>query len=725
MANFTKRWYVPLLLMGLLTIASCENVEIEEVELSSLNATRAETFDPEKDLTLGYNVLIWDESEVVKDEAGKVKASLKLNTNKEVTATIKSNQKIDFTFTQELDGEYSYLIPDFTGSVEPGEPLAFEVELKVKDAADSDKTIYVVIREPMPINEATTAQLKGRAAELFGYGVHIWGDMGDHGSGSTLSLEAILPHIKATTSVSQSYIDFDISGSNLVETTKSLSVNVGASLARPSKSGKHSMSASASVNQVENERNKAYFEYYMAFSGANMGEAWIDVNKMKSTSVYAYLDKTLNDVLNNPGSTSYQNYENTDAGITNLLDYYGTDVLTQASFGGYSLGFYARAENVYDHSVTTGVDVTLALKSSGGQPKTKVDKILSYLRQKNGMTPGTSANVGVTSSASDYEEATKSFSYGFIRGGNGEDDQDLWKITDNPKNWIIISYKIKNGDVNTSMPIEEFVYNKESNRYKELRRMLGNGDADESPYFQSKNLFSTPEDSRLIVADFMMLQGKNGHKDGDPAPKIMEGPDKVKRIYYPLMANENFPTKKEAGYAAETSSKYFITATDDVDHYWYYALDHADACNGIIDVKISNKNQTGYVQRGDHADTGITGSIDNNYIWLKCGDDETQDTMKITGFALLDIDNEMKAFASTGGTEMESTWTDKAKEYFNNYWSTGNFTSIDTRFYSSGLVRDHRVTVGYTTKEIKRHYMKHGVGDDKVSKICHPKKWGE
>ncbi len=721
--RITNSWRVLLsMTLCVLGFTGCQETMLPE-GAAPLTLEKSEAADELNDLTRGYNVMIWDVNEL----SGK---RIELNTTEPIEI---SENEGGLRWHQVWEHGRSFLVPEFEGTLTAGAPATIDTRLCVSGNPEAGKTLRVVLRDKAAsaARSASSDALKERAAELFGYGMHVWGDIGDHGEGSILSTEAIKPLINATTLNGMTTIDFETSGSSLKETLTELSVSVSGNMSVPIRKGKWCMSGSMAVTGSESKYHKSYYEYYLGFSGSNMGEAWINTNAMLEDGYQAYIDSVVNDVLNNPGSPAYKRYANDSLGIISLLDYYGTDVLTQGQFGGYSLGLYCRAENVHSVTITQQLDMSLGAKQSvtpGG--KHSVDKILAYLRTKNGMSSGGSGGFSQSYGSTETDEATKAFSMGYIRGGNGETDQDAWRVTDNPANWILISYTRGTNSARTTIPIEDFIFDKEGERYKKVTEILGNDTS--SIYFESKNRI-VEGTSPLILADFMMCVGDNGHKKDDPQPKIMKGPDGVKRIYFPMMASIHYPVASERGYAAETSQGKFVRGTDKVDHYWYYALDHADECYGITFLNISNNtNNPGRVRRGDHANSGISGSLDNNYVWLECGGASTPDSKKITGIALVnlnstEISNDDEVIACTGGTEMDNMWTSDGKDNFNIYWNdTAKYIRIKDYFYEGGLVTPVNLAFGYTTKPIQRRYVKglSKVGAD-ADKICHPRVWGE
>lgn len=697
--------------------SSCSQSEVENGYVPS------DVSSSSLDLTGGYNVIVLNPENIDGYR-------LKLSTTLPVKA---EDENSLFRFEQIIEKDHSYLIAKLKTTKSDKEPKTINVKLEVEESPTLNKEVKIVLQPSSNNGLKSEEDFKSRVKELFGYGAHVWKDLGDHGSGKILNTSLISDLVDATTVNGLKYTNFEISGHTLSESMHRFSMNVGLSFdGASSAKTKYAFAGSVSAGGSETTSTKEAIEYYMGYSGAQMGEAQLDINTMINKNYLSYIDTTFNDVLNNPGSSVYQKYPDTPEGINKLLDYYGTDVITQGSFGGYAIGLYGRSENAYQHDVTYDVSASLNVsKKDESTAESDVDKVLKYLRQKNGMAEGGGFSIGISGEESEYFEASKAVSLGYMRGGNGETSMDKWKVTSDPNNWILISYNISNGDLNTFIPIQAFVADTSSARYKMIVQQIGT--AENSPYFESKKMFvDGVYESPLVVADFMMKISSN--RNGEPKPFVAKGPDNKKRVYYPVMANEHAPQNK--GYALNTQTDYFICGTRSntkKGHYWYYALDQADNCYGITDVIMNNNsNNGGYVRRGDHANGNVVGCINNNYVWLKYGEKSTKTEDKIKGIGLYYLnDCQYVVLGSTGGTEMISTWSDSAYKYFDSYWGSTNkiphqnvrYKGEDSKFYEGGLCTKRNFSVCYTREEIKKSMI--GTSGDPENGICHPRLWGE
>ena len=159
---------------------------------------------------------------------------------------------------------------------------------------------------------------------------------------------------------------------------------------------------------------------------------------------------------------------------------------------------------------------------------------------------------------------------------------------------------------------------------------------------------------------------------------------------------------------------------------WYYSLSHYDPSKdserGIVDITFSNKDLDGYTRRGTHANDGIPGSLDNNYVCVKYADSKTKFEDVIKAIALRT--DKGKVIASTGGAEMRQPFANQ--EYlneFNAYWGNNEYVVApkSANYYTGILVTYNRFKPIFSKQPLTRDFTTRG-GQPAVS---HPTLWGE
>lgn len=657
--------------------------------------------DGVNDVTLGYNSIIMDIDNLT---------SIPLHNDAEVTLS-NDNPNVEF-FVEKL-GDRQVITPSFKQPIENiAKPFTTKVNVKVNNTESSlsDKDIYVSFRRKAN-SEAKDSDVN--YARAIGKGTKPWGDMGNV-TYPILSFDDIYSELSLNENLTDESIFFETSGEKYISSLEYISASVGLSGTIPVEGALLSGSAAYGYDKSETKSNA--YEYYIGYYGKSMSEVKLNPDWIiaRTEELLALLDPTANDALNNQASAVYQNYPNTKEGIYKLLDNYGTHVITKAVFGGNYITLYAREENAYE--TTVGHDASVAISgttklSTGSQNWSQV-----YVDKTN--SQAIEINASGSNYSSESELANKSFHIITVKGGNACVDMTSWDESVNAESrdsWIPISYLTKDAnddEDNGLIPISKFIVDKD--RQEAVETYL-------EEYYNEHCV--TLKDSPMVIVDFMMKTGSNDHKNGEPASFVAKDPTGVYRHYYPMMANKNAPV--DDGYAIETSQSDYVVASDNNDHYWYYALGHVDenaGFYGITDVLFDDMDHDGYTKRGDNTNTGITGVLDENYVYLKYASKGTPQKQLITGIGLRETDND-KIIASTGGTEMVYPWgSDDSR--FNNYWSDSNsYTTNIDKWFAGALVKNCNFKPAYTTKPLDVNFS-FGNGNTK-GHICHPKKWGE
>lgn len=647
------------------------------------------------DLTYGYNSIIIDIENIT---------SIPINSDSDITL-ICENPNVDFII-EKLNGK-QVLTPILKHSTDKYlNPFSVKVRLNVGDnnSATSDKDIYVSFRHKSKDVDVSYANAIGK-------GTKPWGDIGNV-TYPILSFNTIHPNLAINENITLNSIFFEVAGNRYTESLENIASNVGLSGTILTKGVLLTMGGSYGYNS--NKMTSNAFEYYIGYYGKCMAEVklntdWL-VSKSNTYNQIALLDETVNDVLNNPSSKAYQQYANDKEGIFKLLDKYGTHIITKAVFGGNYCTLYAREENAYETSI--GHDAAASISGTTSISGKTWSEI--YVNKTN--SPAISINASGSNYSKDYDEASKSFYTVIAKGGNASQDMTHWdeSITLDSKNtWVPISYLTTDAtdkNDNGLIPLSKFVV--DDNRKAAIEKYIND-------YYN--NLAINLEEQPIVIADFMMVLGEDDHQKDEPKSFVSVDPFGNKRIYFPMMANEKAPVGQ--GYAIETSSSDYISASDNKDHYWYYALGHLDKNQnfyGYTDIKFDNEHCNGYISRGNHANEGITGELRNNYVWLKPATINSSSSEIITGIALKSEHGDI--IASTGGTEMKYPWGVDGYANFTNYWSENKYKepSISEEWYK-GLLTSCNFKPVFTTLALDS-CLSFGNGRT-TGKISHPQKW--
>lgn len=683
------------------------------------------------DIAGGYNVLMLDCDQI--DDFRHP-----LGTRKSTTVSVDESCPYIFEVVKDND-DAQYLMarlrhdhnPEFIGT------KSYMLHLTTTDGAQS-KDVRIVVRNlssPTSVNDY---------AYNIGKGTDIYADLGNV-KYPVLEFDAIAAHLTDNVNNVQQAIHFEIGGERYEETMERMSVSVGLDGSSPTINSKHKFffTAGGSFGQESLNHSIKNYEYYLGFYGKVMAEVklnpdWL-IPYQADDNLCELLEPTINDALNNPGSPVYQKYPDTQEGIFSLLDHYGAHVITKAAFGGTYIWMYGRKENAYEHSIGHDASAHMSFKGTNGKPATEWVEMY----QKIHSSPYISAN-GVGSDYDyDYEKASDAFERSVVTGGDANTDIVTWESnfsTEKPDKWVIVSYKTLDDDEARMIPLYEFIDDKTSQRYKAIKEYW-------EAYQDSK--YEDPAEDKIVLADFMMKKASSSsHQSGEPKSFVAEGPDGNKYIYFPMMANGNFlyadsdggfVYREQQGYAAETNQDHFVSADTEACHYWYYALAYDSECNGITDILFDNDDHSGYTRRGDHANDGVSGLIDNNYVYVKTGTSSTPCAEKIKAVGLYNHSNKDKnsdpdkwrIWATSGGAEMKKPFENSESiSAFDSYWepwdNDGHTSTlkVSTDFYIGGLGTANDIRIFYQTKDLPLTKLSFGEGNTS-GPIVHPKKWGE
>lgn len=566
------------------------------------------------------------------------------------------------------------------------------------------KDIYVTMRSTPPKEVSHIDDY----AKSIGKGTRIYGEIGNI-TFPLMNFDSIRDILIDNEVVVLEGKAIEIYGHTYRETIEKLSTHLG--IGGGVDAGKFALQGSISKDEYSEDVTTSDFEYYYGNVDKHMVDLALNLDDIMS--YVGLLDVSFNNVMNNEGTSEYDKYPNDKKGIFALYENYGTHMITKGVFGGNYRYVHARIQNTYSSIVGADASYSAELNFS---PFSK-DWLSSFI---GAVGPSClTANVDNSSSFynKDYFTATKGLTSTKATGGDAIMDYDAWDktiVADAPKKWVLVSYKLKS-DIDSSnsglIPLSELSA-EGSDRRKALEYYL-------DEYLGEKCPLSDIKPSSLVLVDFMMKTGKNGHVKGDPEPFVANDDWGIKRIYYPMMANQKAP--KNHGYALDTSQNAYVEASDSLDHYWYYAMANRNEGYGVLDITFSNSNSVSeFTRRGNHADEGITGALDNNYVWLKLSNKEEDQNNFITAVGIYRPKHDDDIIASTGGAEWARPFENN-KNYFDNFWECAFKASSSCWFSGAGLIHMDLKPI-FSLTNIDKEFMGQG-GHDVV--VCHPLKWGE
>ncbi len=388
-----------------------------------------------------------------------------------------------------------------------------------------------------------------------------------------------------------------------------------------------------------------------------------------------------------------------------FFDTWGTDVITQGSFGGHNVYIYGRKANAYESSL--GMDASAKLKRM--TPSTAGSNWLEVYKNKSSDYISSEANVEYMTS--EYEEASKTISAQFTTGGAlAINDPQKWLdgFAD-ASTWALTSYRISSTQTDEAVdclyPIENIIYHLlcvYDDQFEEkseadialLQVAMRNYDSlvEAKQTYLSAHSYGQKTATPMVLADFLMLNSANGHKE-TRKQQVLQGPDGKYRIYRPLVANKNVPGKQKEGGYLETSSEDFINNVDDkTDQIWWVALDYQDECTPIKSICFmdeGDKPDLPYEKRGNRADHDMNYSaIDNHYVHIAYLQ-KSDEIDPITGVAIVhrcDKDGSdkrpYKVIASSIGTDMLLPYnSEDNQEQFHYYWGANyKYYADDIRY---------------------------------------------
>lgn len=752
------------ILSGLFCLTGCQDDGVLKGEVG------IEEYVPQGTNDVAGSVLIH-----IIEEGDEDSRALPLSVLRMVDIETAQNEYVKFNCEQRKDGKWCAVAQMQKALDKPF--VVIPVKIIPKEFPEEARTVLMVLRQKGATTKSGDA-ITSVYSEVLGKGTRCYGPVGNT-LGSVLLYDQISKlgeeYLTANTTQKQ-FSMLEFSGDSYEKTMEDWSVNVGASFKKTRKKGLTS-SEKGILKDIKDFLGDAEYERQMtsmlkkkpsyvwtgsfdlgvsgSLSTSESYEYYLNLYRVKMSEVRMNMsafeqekkDPTLLALLS-PTFVKALNVDNINT--TAFYDDWGTDIITQGSFGGYNIYIYGRQENVYEYSV--GFDAQGSLSRSKPTSTGKTWKDI-YANAHSDYAEG---HFDVAYQNENYEKASKAVSLQTSTGGDlAIDDPQKWldgfNTDGSDSKWALIGYNVSSDDKDNTLcrlyPIEElvgqiaFTYDqvvtdKTEADIEAVTRLLNNYSEllnAKDDYLDSKQVVQRAK-SRLVLADILIKSGANGHKNGEPTPFVAQDPNDQNNYltYYPVMANANAPC--ENGYAFEPTSHHYIDATDHDDKYIYYALAPSDKCLGIVDAVFCQegtaKDFNGgkyYIPRGVHADHDMDGALDNNYLFVKYYDEgvDIDPSKKITAIGFANIDNHDVIISSTGGSELRMNATETEENKFNQFWDKKNWnwyagdrSGKSWVFYEGGLVRHNRFYVVYTTQDLPIQHFREG-------SVWQPKRWGE
>lgn len=632
-------------------VASCTDEDV------AFTAGTSEFYavQPEDDLTFGYNSIITET-----DSLSTV--SIPLNTD--VAPVISCSGRVADLQCVNIDGKYYLQV----ANPEKAKMGVDEVTLTVKGHPELTKSFYFTVNKSLDKTRATAptgqkAKIYQRFADIFSQGQYIW-----QGPSKNHPVHHIFDPEKLYESLSSSFPLFDLdnnfantqelqksSGSTLDEHNNSWSVNAGIDNV---KLGNYLGTLSGEGFRANKEYSKHYFEY-LTESRYNCTAAGFLTTSMTSTPAHDTLWKylitpELDNVLNNPGSKEYQKYPDTDKGACDLIEDYGSHLVTFCKLGTRATFNYRKKQDLRKTSVEWALKAKFKEiqnnKEDGVQPADeKAVAVARYVDESL-----VSASFGISHSYDDLvEEIESEWNYTLV-GGNANAVKDIkdFTATDDPENWIPVAYNKESKKHAELRAIYELCQDPTSPRCQVLKRVLEEVDktTGHCPFMDhlidEYGINPNPAETEWVLAGVYVDVSVDSDKDDDGNQKTIPAPVKMalptdqntKATFYPFIDLAFSP-----GNCLDTQTSNFGKCGRGNCHYWYYAMMMRDDFPGIEEFRLVDKskvnefNNKGYnkcMMKGDEFGDGWAAGETGNFV-LMCKPIKGNTKAKpITGFRL-------------------------------------------------------------------------------------------
>lgn len=740
-------------------VASCTD-DTETVAPSGTAVSDAKMSDK---LTRGVNVFI-------SDNIGC--DTIYLDTKQDVTLSYNEESGIVFQQVRDEQG-YTCLIPDVR---EANMSAVDEVLITTPD--NQSKNVTVILRHNNASSTRATAR-ENRGIEALARGIPACSvdgvsDLYMFDRNMLAQDKLVVENTLSRNTEVKEYHETSIE-----KFTSKFSVDFGISGSIPIKAVLVGLNINFNYNESSaHERER---EYYMKVSKAFMAKYKLNKgdaeDKHKDLGMIYYMNNVLNNILNN--NKDNKEYPRNKKGIYRLLDDYGIMYADRVLLGGTASMIFSRDMNMNQHSISWDLKVALSLQEfvksqAAGVDNQNIDAatfkalaealtLKDNAANKQAEKTKLDVSFGIGCSAEDYTKVTKSKLNVSLRGGNigSSTTYNGWIPSEDPDKWIVVARDdqgqttdtrfydilslVKEGipvDVDDNVPDAECSYAQLIKRYYDqyIEDHTPKDNTSKAPFVIADFLMLSTGTKNTNIKDYLSSDGADSHTGAFPKPFIMTSPDGVDRIYYPIMMNNQDTNISEdnfhPGYALDTGNDSFLVKNHDNCHYWYYAIDRADQCPGIVDIEVVEDGVNpgfGYVQRGSNSDDGIVGCYEERYVWVKFGDEKDRNKYeikkcksalkyngteregeylnKITAVGLKCGDH-LKIIGATAGSDLPYPFTPSAQERFDMIWQYAlkiGYKRVSTRFYDSTWTRvPHDLFVVYTKEVLEDKYF-HGI----------------
>lgn len=740
-------------------VASCTD-DTETVAPSGTAVSDAKMSDK---LTRGVNVFI-------SDNIGC--DTIYLDTKQDVSLSYNEESGIVFQQVRDEQG-YTCLIPDVR---EANKSAVDEVLITTPD--NQSKSVTVILRHNNASSTRATAR-ENRGIEALARGIPACSvdgvsDLYMFDRNMLAQDKLVVENTLSRNTEVKEYHETSIE-----KFTSKFSVDFGISGSIPIKAVLVGLNINFNYNESSaHEREREYYmkvsKAFMAKYKLNKGEA---EDKHEDLGMIYYMNNVLNNILNN--NKDNKEYPRNKKGIYRLLDDYGIMYADRVLLGGTASMIFSRDMNMNQHSISWDLKVALSLQEfvksqAAGVDNQNIDAatfkalaealtLKDNAANKQAEKTKLDVSFGIGCSAEDYTKVTKSKLNVSLRGGNigSSTTYNGWIPSEDPDKWIVVARDdqgqttdtrfydilslVKEGipvDVDDNVPDAECSYAQLIKRYYDqyIEDHTPKDNTSKAPFVIADFLMLSTGTKNTNIKDYLSSDGADSHTGAFPKPFIMTSPDGVDRIYYPIMMNNQDTNISEdnfhPGYALDTGNDSFLVKNHDNCHYWYYAIDRADQCPGIVDIEVVEDGVNpgfGYVQRGSNSDDGIVGCYEERYVWVKFGDEKDRNKYeikkcksalkyngteregeylnKITGVGLKCGDH-LKIIGATAGSDLPYPFTASDQKRFDMIWQYAlkiGYKRVSTRFYDSTWTRvPHDLFVVYTKEVLEDKYF-HGI----------------
>ena len=749
-------------------VASCT----DDTETVAPSGTAVSDVKMSDKLTRGVNVFI-------SDNIGC--DTIYLDTKQDVTLSYNEESGIVFQQVRDEQG-YTCLIPDVR---EANKSAVDEVLITTPD--NRSKSVTVILRHSTPSATRATA-IVNRGIDALARGIPACSvdgvtDLFMFDRNMLAQDNLVEDNTLGRTTEVKEYHE-----TSLEKFTKKFSLDFGINASYPIKSVLVGLKVNYNYNESSaHERER---EYYMKVTKAIMGRFKLNKgaaeDKHEDLGMIYYMNNVLNNILNN--NKDNNEYKRDKDGIYRLLDDYGIMYADRVLLGGTASMIFSRDMNMHQNSISWDLKVALSAKKfvqsqaanaqqdhwEGGDnghdvhlSEAAFESLLKALTLKDNAEAKDAENkklelsFGIGCSEDEYTKVTKAKLDVSLRGGNigSSKTYEGWIPSEDPNKWIVVARDdqgqttntrfydilslVKKGipvDVDDSVPDAECSYAQLIKRYYDqyIEDHTPKDNTSKAPFIIADFLMLSPGSANANIKDYLSSNGGDSHTGAFPKPFIMTSPDGVDRIYYPIMMNNQDTNISEdnffPGYALDTGNDSFLVKHHTKSHLWYYAIDRADQCPGIADIKVDfDCPGNGYIQRGSNSDDGIVGCYRTVYVWAKFGDEKDRNKYeikksksaskyngkeregeylnKITGVGLKCNDHN-KIIGATAGSDIPFPFTPSAQNRFDMIWKyplKNAYAKVGERFYDSFWTRvPHDLYVVFTKEVLEDKYF-HGI----------------